>query len=100
VTQPHHRRAFVLRFDLLRVERLADVARQHETGDVDGPGAGVDLDFHGRAHELPELRSPSQRMLGPETTAAVFTDADELAPGRTEPIAEHLDICQFTPGDP
>ncbi len=95
VAEPHHRRSFVLRFDLLRVERLADVARQNEARHVDGTGFRVDLDFHGRAHELPELRSSTQRMVGAESAAAILADADELPSRRTEPVPEHLRVGEL-----
>ncbi len=95
VTQPHHRRAFVLCLDLQRIERLADVAREHEPRDVDHADFRIDLDLDGRAHELPELRTAAERVLGTIATAALLADADDLAARRTEARLEHLDVRQF-----
>ena len=98
VAESHHRRSLVLRFDLLGVERLTDVARQNEASHVDDAGFRVDLHFHSRAHELPEFRSSTQRMVGPVSAAAVLTDTYELAPRRTEPVLEHLGVRQLPIG--
>ena len=60
--------------------------------DVDHPGFGIDFDLRRGAHELPELRPSAERMLGIDTAAALFADADDLAARRAESRLHHLGV--------
>src|SRR3954468_21547228 len=80
--ETHHRRTFILRLDLAWIQRLADIARKHETSDVHHAGLAIDLDFDGRAHELPELRTPTKRVIRAEAAATLFAYADQLTTRR------------------
>ena len=93
VPEPHDRGAFVLRFDLLRVQRLADVAHQDQLDDLDHADLGVHLDLRRGAHHLPERRPPAQRMRG-IVRVALMPDADDLSARRSEMRLQELLVAQ------
>ena len=56
VPQAHDGGPLVLRFDLLRVERLSDVAHEHELEDLHHACFGIDLHLGGRRTSSPRRR--------------------------------------------
>ena len=97
VPEPHDGGAFVLSFDLLRVQRPADVADQNQLDDLDHADLGVHFDFRRGAHHLPERRPPAQRMRGIERIA-LMPDADDLSARRSEMRVQELLVAQLAAG--
>ena len=84
VAQTHDRRALVLRFDLLRIERLADVADEHEPGDIRPCRFRDRPPLRRPRTSIPRTPDAAQRMTGHDATSALFPHPDDLAARRAE----------------
>jgi hypothetical protein len=97
VSEAHDAGAFVLGFDLTRIEGLTHVARDNALNELNGTGFGVDFQLNCYGVELPERGMSAERMSF-DRIVAIAAEADDFTAGGEGDLQGLVEL-QGTAGD-